>query len=363
MRPSWLGGPVSAALALVLSCGGSGGMGTIDVRLVDGPITGYKQINVDIQKVEIAGEGGWVTLGEPRQTYDLLALTGGVSATLVDGQTIRAGHYTQMRLVLGEGNTIMLADGTVVDLTVPSGLRSGIKLLVNFDVAAGTTRDVVIDFVAAHSVQVVRTGHSTAYLLRPTIHVVTDFLATGSISGTFTDSAGAPLAGAEVTAQKLESGVPAVVSHAVTGPDGRYLLGLLPVGGPYHVVSQPVVGTQAYAAKASGGFAIGDASPTFVYDASFASVAATGTVSGTIAPPLAGDIVDLLQTLAPGGSGSATFVLRTRVPDLGASETYGFGQVPPGSYFVRATRDASVKTSAAVGVSANATTVVDFSFP
>ena len=367
MRASRLGALGTAALALLLSCGGNGGMGTIDVRLVDGPITGYQQINVNIQRVEIGGESGWMTLGEPKQTYDLLSLTGGVSATLVQGKAIPAGHYTQMRLVLGPGNTIMLADGTVEELKVPSGMQSGIKLLLNLDVEAGTTRDVVIDFVAAHSVQVVQTGNSNKYILRPTIHVVTDFLATGSISGKLTDEAGAPLVGAEVTAQVLNGAGPTVVRGAFTGADGHYLLGLLPVG-TYYVVSQPVVGTQAYAAKASGGFTIGEASPTFVYDASFALVPATGTVSGGITPPLEGDKLDLLQTLAPGGSGSAIFVLRTAVPQLTVSgstttETYGFVQVPPGSYFVRATRDATVKTSPAATVSAGGTATVNFSFP
>ncbi len=372
MRSSRLGGAGTAALAFLLSCGGTGGMvgtGTINVRLVDGPITGYKQLNVNIQKVEIGDENGFMTLGEPNQTFDLLSLTNGVSATLVDGKTIPAGHYTQMRLVLGSGNTIMLADGTVADLTVPSGMQSGIKLLVNFDVQPGTTRDVVIDFVADHSVQVVQTGGSSKFILRPTIHVVEDFLATGSISGTFTDASGAPLAGAEVTAQVLSgTGVPSVVSHTTTGADGKYLLALLPAGGTYYVVSQPVVGTKSYAAKASAGLTIASATPTFVYDASFAIASATGTVSGTITPPLAGDLVDLLQSLAPGGSGSATFVLHTAVPQLTTSgnvttESYEFLLVPTGSYTVRATRGAAVKVSAPATVAANATATVNLSFP
>ncbi|HEU4385898.1 MAG TPA: DUF4382 domain-containing protein [Anaeromyxobacteraceae bacterium] len=369
MRAPRLGRLGIACLAFVLSCGGQGGgMGTINVRLVDGPITGYQQINVNIQRVEIGGENGWTTLGEPMQTYDLLSLTGGVSATLVEGKTIPAGHYSQIRLVLGSGNTIVLEDGSVEDLKVPSGMQSGLKLLVNFDVQAGTTRDVVIDFVAPHSIQVVQTGNSNKYILRPTIHVVTDFLATGSISGKLTDASGAPLVGAEVTAQTLDGGAPAVVNHAFTGADGSYLLGLLPAGGTYYVVSQPVVGTQAYEAKASGGFTISDTSPTFVYNASFAAVPATGTVSGSITPALEGDKVDLLQTLAPGGSGSATFVLRTGVPQLTTSgttttETYGFLLVPPGSYSVRATRDAVVKVSPVGALAAGGTLAVNFTFP
>ncbi len=370
-------GVLGTGLALLLACGGNSGMATINVKLLDGPITGYKEINLNIQKVEIAGESGWITLGEPKQTFDLLSLTGGVSATLVDGKTIPAGHYTQMRLVLGSGNTIMLADNTIVDLKVPSGMQSGIKLLVNFDVQPGTTKDVVIDFVAAHSIQVVQTGASAKYILRPTIHVVTDFLATGSISGKFTDGSGAPLAGAEVTAQVLNSpDNPGVVRMTNTGADGSYTLDLLPAGGTYYVVAQPLVGGHAYAAQASGAFTISSASPTFVYNATFTIAPATGSVHGTITPTAGAnqhDVVDLLQTLAPGGSGSATFVVHSDVATVAATETYDFGPpvsppVPTGTYFNRASRytDESITSTISIGasflVTAGMTTTVDLAF-
>ncbi len=368
MRSLKLGVLGIASLAFLAACGGQSndGMGTINVMLTDGPISGYKEINVNIQKVEIASEGsGWITLGEPDKTFDLLSLTGGVTASLVNGKTIPAGTYTQMRLVLGSGNTIMLADGTVADLTIPSGMQTGIKLLVNFTVQPGTTRDVMIDFVAAHSVQVVQTGGSSPmFILRPTIHVVTNFLATGSISGKFTDGGGAPLAGAGVMAEQLDSsGVPSVVRETQTAADGTYMLDLLPAGGTFYVVSQPVVGSQSYGALASGAFTISDATPTFVYNATFTLVPSTGTLDGTITPTAMGDIVDLLQALPPGGSGSATFVLRSQLPVVGTTETYSFLLVPPGSYTVRATRGTAVKVSAAATVTANATTVVNFTFP
>jgi hypothetical protein len=377
MRSTMLGILGAGALTLFLACGGGdsgSGMATINVKLVDGPINGFSEINLNVQKVEIAGEAGWITLGTPNRTINLLSLTGGVSATLANGATVPAGHFTQMRLVLGSGNTIKLADGTVADLTTPSAMQSGIKLIVNFDVQPGTTKDVVIDFDAAHSIQVVQTGASSKYILRPTIRAV-DVLATGSISGTFTDGSGAALGGSEVTAQVLDaSGNPTVVRRTSTGADGSYILDLLPVGGAYYVVAQPVVGGQSFAAKASGAFTISSASPTFVYDASFVSAPATGGVNGTITPTAGTDqhdVVELLQTLAPGGLGSATFVLRSGVTVVAVAETYGFSLVPTGTYFERATRNTlamdgtttvSSLTSATFLVTANMSTVVDFSF-
>jgi hypothetical protein len=93
---------------------------------------------------------------------------------------------------LGSGNTVNLADGTVEPLKVPSGMQSGIELIVNFDVAPGTTKDVWIDFDAAHSIQVVMAGMSGQYLLRPTCWAF-DKTATGSIHGTLTDAATTPV--------------------------------------------------------------------------------------------------------------------------------------------------------------------------
>ena len=138
-------GVASLLLGCLLGCGGSSsasGPGTMTVHLVDGPIAGYQEINIHIQTVEISGNGGWITLATPNKTINLLSLVGGVDETLAAGATLPAGHYGQMRLVLGTGNSVKLADGTTQELKVPSGLQTGIKLIVNFDVAAGTTKDV-----------------------------------------------------------------------------------------------------------------------------------------------------------------------------------------------------------------------------
>lgn len=334
-------------LAFLMACGGSSGSstGTMNVHLVDGPITGYQEVNVHIQSVEISGNGGWITLGTPDKTYNLLSLTGGVSEMLASGATLPAGHYQQMRLVLGAGNTVKLADGTVQPLTVPSGLQSGVKLIVSFDVAAGTTKDVWIDFDAAHSIQVVQAGASSQYLLRPTVWAY-DKIVTGSISGKLTDAATSTgLAGAVVYAETLDTaGNARIARSTVTDATGAYTLDLLPVGATYYVVSQPVLGTTtptAYDAKASEGFALSGASPVFTYNAAFTADVATGGVSGSLTPVATSsqsDVVNLLQTLAT-GSGSFAFIVDSGMATVATStETYSFATVPAGVYSVQAVR-------------------------
>lgn len=369
--------------ALFLACSGSsnsssGTSGSMNVHLVDGPISGYQEINVHIQSVEISSGSGWITLGTPDKTYNLLSLTGGMSETLASGATLPAGHYGQMRLILGAGNTVKLADGSVMDLTVPSGLQTGIKLVVSFDVAAGTTSDVWIDFDAAHSIQVVQAGASGRYLLRPTVRAF-DRTVTGSIHGTMTDSAtAAVLPGAVVYAETLDgSGNAVIVRSTVTDANGAYTLDLLPVGSSYFVVSQPVVGTttvQAYDAKASDAFALSAASPVFTYNAAFTAAVATGGVSGSVTPVATADqtdTVNLMATLATPTSGSHDFIVDSVLATVGASsESYGFTNLSVGAYSTQAVRatlhtdgsiTATTSTIQPAVVTAGVSVVVDLS--
>lgn len=336
----WVG---AFGLSLLVSCGGSSSSdGRISVHLVDGPINGYQEINVHIQKVEISAAGGWVTLGTPDKTINLLSLTGGVEETLASGASLPEGQYQQMRLILGSGNTVKLADGSVKELKIPSGLQSGIKLNGSFEVKAGTTADVFIDFDAAHSIQIVGAGASGQYLLRPTVRAF-DKVVTGSISGTFTDAgvAGLPLAGAMVYAETLDlPGNASIVRSAVTDANGHYTLDLLPVGGTYYVVSQPLIGTVAYGAKASAPQNISSAA-VMTYNASFPVASSVGDVSGSITPVATAeqsDAVSLMQSLVA-GSGSFTFIVRSTMAEVGSStETYAFPSVPVGAYSLKATR-------------------------
>jgi hypothetical protein len=85
---------------------------------------------------EGACEADILTLTETGGTYDLLDLQSGVNATLATA-TVPAGSYSQLRLVVLSA-AVTLVDGvtftdgsTSANLTVPSGARSGIKILLN----------------------------------------------------------------------------------------------------------------------------------------------------------------------------------------------------------------------------------------
>jgi Domain of unknown function (DUF4382) len=242
--PVLLGLVVLGAFAALAGCGRQSptsavGTGTVRVQLTDDPAS-YDAVNLQVVEVavhravddsEAAGEGsdsnGWEVLSDQAATYDLLTLRNGVFTTMAIGQ-VPAGHYTQVRLRLGSGSNVV-ADGVSHDLKVPSGIQSGYKLIGGFDVPAGGSVDIAIDFDASRSI--VHTGAGT-YILKPTARVVVAPAATtGSIHGVVdpTDVAVAAFA---------ISGPDTVGASATVPGDGSFVLPML-APGSYDVALHP----------------------------------------------------------------------------------------------------------------------------
>lgn len=238
---AWL---LTSLLAVVIAgCGGGGGVGgstpgTLGVSLTDAPACGFDAVNVTVVKVRANQsssasdtDAGWtdITLN-PARKINLLALNNGVLDKL--GETpLAAGHYTQLRLVLdpntatGYANSVVPTGGVETALVTPSAVQSGIKLVNEFDVAAGQRVDLVLDFDACKSI--VKRGNGT-YALKPVIKVV-PFVLNG-IDG-FVDTA---LLNSSVMVTAQQNGV-IVQSTAPNASTGEFFLTRLATGN-YDVV-------------------------------------------------------------------------------------------------------------------------------
>jgi hypothetical protein len=159
----------------------------VSVRMSDAP-GDYDEVNVEVLDVKIksnseTGEEGWVSIGNITPgIYNLLDLTGGVNVLLADNQ-VPSGYLGQIRLILGEHNTV-IKDGVTYPLKTPSAQQSGLKLQVNQTLVSGATYDFLLDFDVEHSV-VVQAGGSGNYNLHPVIRVSTT-ATSGAIKGIVT---------------------------------------------------------------------------------------------------------------------------------------------------------------------------------
>ena len=174
--------PISVLLmALFSACDDeNAGNARLVVKLTDAPAD-YQEVNIDIQSVEVNASqngSGWSSLDTNTGVYNLLDLTNGLSVVLADAE-IPAGYISQLRLVLGDANTLKM-DDMVHDLSTPSAQQSGLKLQINTTLTAGITYEILLDFDAARSV--VESGNSGKYNLKPVIRAIAE-AQDGAISG------------------------------------------------------------------------------------------------------------------------------------------------------------------------------------
>jgi hypothetical protein len=231
-------------LSLLVGCGGgAGGAGTagadgtgdgipesgtglLSLSLTDATTEEYKAVYVTVKEIVVHlggdGEGRWQVVAAPNKIYNLLELVNGAMEQLSVAE-LPAGSYTQMRLLIGQdinsvsnnadlnlngtphaattfANYLIKQNDTIAELNIPSGDKTGIKLIHDIDVAAGGMVDLILDFDAAKSV--IKRGNSGAYHLKPTIKVI-DRQNMATLTGTVTEAGGtaSPIAGALVSAQ------------------------------------------------------------------------------------------------------------------------------------------------------------------
>lgn len=164
--------------------------GTMRIHMIDSP-AGYDAVNIVVDSVQahVSASGdseAWITLNSTPVTYDLLMLVNGQFAVIGDGQ-LPVGQCSQLRLFIGSGSNIVV-DGVSHPLSTPSGVQSGVKVLVNAAIQAGSATTITLDFDAGQSVVESGTPSSTEYSLQPVIRTVAE--SSGSIQGTVSPTAG-----------------------------------------------------------------------------------------------------------------------------------------------------------------------------
>lgn len=228
------------------------GTGTLSVQMTDAPFP-YELIaeaNVTVYKVEARRvsedddddaltTSPYITLMEEEIETNLLELTNGLTLQLAEIE-VPVGTYDQVRVYV-KGINVVLTDGTVYELKVPSGDSSGIKVFIDpgITVVGGLSSDLLLDFDVSRSF-VAKGNISTAaeisgFNFKPVIKA-SNLSTAGTLSGnvsTVEEETQIGLFGAQVSVFAADT----LNTTSFTDPDGNYaILGL--EAGTYEVVSE-----------------------------------------------------------------------------------------------------------------------------
>ncbi|WMI66806.1 DUF4382 domain-containing protein [Aestuariibaculum sp. YM273] len=259
----------------------------ISVRLVDAP-GDYAGVNVEIVDVMIKmnddsdSDQGWMSLDAEGGMVDLLDFTGGFSKVLVDRFPIPAGTLSQMRLVLGDGNTIDIEvdeEGTVENypLKTPSAQQSGLKIKIDAVIEEGFTYDYVLDFDVEKSI--VMAGNSGNIILKPVIYASAE-VSSGIIEGMVEPMDVSAMASVLVDDMGTEETEDDFVISAYTDENGAFALWGVPAG-TYEVMIAPVDEASVYGMASAMDVVVVNGEITTI-EAPIVMMLKPGSISGTV---------------------------------------------------------------------------------
>ncbi len=197
----------------------------LSVRMTDAP-GNFNAVLVDIQGVEVTGSGGSaVMLNTTAGIYNLLDFSNGLDTLIATGD-LSAGTVSQIRLILGPNNSVMV-DSVLYPLSTPSAEQSGLKLQIHEEFQPGVSYSILLDFDANQSI--VLQGNGT-YQLKPVIRTI-DAAITGALRGSIT-----PI-GIIATVTATHN---SVLYSSITNLNGEFLIAGLPAG-TYDITITPAL--------------------------------------------------------------------------------------------------------------------------
>lgn len=125
----------------------------------------YQAVLLNIQQIWVNAtdsiNNGWLQVPLTRTgQFNLLHFQNGKD-TLLASTNLPSGTITQLRLVLGDNNQIILNDGTVMPLTVTTDEPSTIKLAVHEKLTPQVPYNLVLDFNVGASIKQSQGGRYT----------------------------------------------------------------------------------------------------------------------------------------------------------------------------------------------------------
>jgi len=153
---------------------GSGGSG-FSLRVTDAPFTDIERLDITFREVRLRkADGDWIDIptGElANATIEIAGLQGTKTANLLENVDVPEGDYTELRLIVEDPAKIELTGGGSVDLEIPSGSTSGLKIKGDFMVVDGKPTVLVIDFDLLRAVNITG-GPTPKYMFNPVLRLI-----------------------------------------------------------------------------------------------------------------------------------------------------------------------------------------------
>lgn len=192
-----LGTALLAAGTLALAaCGGdttSSSSGVVTFSMTDAPVDEAHAVVVAMTEFELKPLGGAsfrIPVNEAGRQLDLLQLTNGQSATLIEDESIPAGEYEWLRIHFDPAASYVQLEegGGQYSFFMPSGAQTGYKVVGGLEVPVNGSVEYVLDFDVRRSLREPGGmgrgpfGEDRAFLLKPTVRMMNRRI-TGGVSG------------------------------------------------------------------------------------------------------------------------------------------------------------------------------------
>lgn len=177
----------TAAIFQMSGCGGGSGggsaaVGTLQVAITDAPASAFASVHVTVDKVVVVPAGKEGLADNDASLPVVASFPGGTGVDILSlhflpqilgNVALPAGKYTQVRLILaanqsGLSNYVTLTSNPAqkLPLTTPSAQQTGLKIVGDFTVSAGTLNTILLDFDPSRAI--VFAGNSGQIILKPT---------------------------------------------------------------------------------------------------------------------------------------------------------------------------------------------------
>ena len=195
---------VAGVSVWIAGCGGGSGggqgpgptepaTGILNIAITDAPVDEVSVVNVQFTGVTLKPASGdeIQIVFDAAKDFDLLTLTGGLTAELLSDTEVPAGGYNWVRLAVNAefdnvfDSYAMKSTGEEIELRVPSGSQNGLKLVSGFTVTENQSTHLVIDWDLRKALS--DPLGQPGYHLRPALRV-TDMALFGTLSGSVAEA-------------------------------------------------------------------------------------------------------------------------------------------------------------------------------